>query len=75
MELENCKSIYKNYGEKLPDSTARNVCKAAPPKKQTKVYLEVSNEVSVFKETTIEQECFYCIRQKLIKKIYCRFQK
>ena len=56
MELENCKSIYKNYGEKLPDSTARNVCKAAPPKKQTKVYLEVSNEVSVFKETTIEQE-------------------
>ena len=54
MELENCKSIYKSYGEKLPDSTARNVCKAAPPKKQTKVYLEVSNEVSVFKETTIE---------------------
>ena len=54
MEWKNCKSIYKNYGEKLPDSTARNVSKAAPPKKQTKVYLEVSNEVSVFKETTME---------------------
>ena len=43
MELENYKSIYKNYREtpRVFDSqvsTARNVCKAARPKRQTKVY-------------------------------------
>ena len=53
MELENYKSIYKNYREtpRIFDSqvsTARNVCKAARPKRQTKVYSTLIYPFSYF---------------------------
>ena len=53
IELENYKSIYKNYGEtpRVFDSqvsTARKVCKAARPKGQTKVYSTFIYPLSYF---------------------------